>query len=138
MITQYTAAGLEHEIRQLAQPSTIDSISTCAGQEDPVSFGYDASRNAIAAHEKLAHMIAISYLTSLQAIDLLKVMGDPANDGAPIQDQSPVLKSVHDYVRESIPYVDQDRYIYPDIELMTDFVKEGSVIDLVEKHGIDL
>lgn len=138
MITQYTAAGLEHEIRQLAQPSTIDSISTCAGQEDPVSFGYDASRNAIAAHEKLAHMIAISYLTSLQAIDLLKNMGDPANGGAPIQEQSPVLAAVHDYVRKTIPYVDQDRYIYPDIELMTDYVKEGSVIDLVEEQGVSL
>ena len=138
MIPQYTAAGLEHEIRQLAQPSTNDSITTCASQEDPVSFGYDASKNAIAAQEKLAQMTAISYLTSLQAIDLLKVMGDPADDGAPIQNQSPVLAAVYDYVRESIPYVDQDRYIYPDIELMTDFVEEGSVIDLVEEQGVEL
>lgn len=138
MIPQYTAAGLEHEIRQLAQPSTIDSITTCASQEDPVSFAYDASKNAIAAQDKLAQMTAISYLTSLQALDLLKVMGDPANDGAPIQEQSPVLAEVNDYVRRSIPYVDQDRYIYPDIELMTDYVKEGSVIDLVEKQGVEL
>ena len=138
MIPQYTAAGLEHEIRQLAQPSTIDSITTCASQEDPVSFGYDASKNAIAAQEKLAQMTAISYLTSLQAIDLLKAMGDPADGGAPIQDQSPVLAAVRDYVRESIPYVDQDRYIYPDIELMTGYVEEGAVTDLVEGKGIQL
>ena len=138
MIPQYTAAGLEHEIRQLAQPSTNDSITTCASQEDPVSFGYDASKNAIAAQEKLAQMTAISYLTSLQAIDLLKVMGDPADGGAPIQNQSPVLASVYDYVRETIPYVDQDRYIYPDIELMTDYVEEGAVIDIVEEHGVEL
>lgn len=138
MIPQYTAAGLEHEIRQLAQPSTIDSITTCASQEDPVSFGYDASKNAIAAQEKLAQMTAISYLTSLQAIDLLKVMGDPADGGAPIQNQSPVLAAVYDYVREAIPYVDQDRYLYPDIELMTDYVEEGSVVDLVEGKGIEL
>ena len=42
------------------------------------------------------------------------------------------------YVRKSIPYVDQDRYIYPDIELMTDFVEEGTIIDLVERHGVAL
>ena len=138
MIPQYTAAGLEHEIRQLAQPSTNDSITTCASQEDPVSFGYDAAKNAIAAQDKLAQMTAISYLTSLQAIDLLKVMGDPADGGKPVQEQSPVLAAVYDYVRESIPYVDQDRYIYPDIELMTDFVEEGSVVDLVEEKGIEL
>ena len=138
MIPQYTAAGLEHEIRQLAQPSTNDSITTCASQEDPVSFGYDASKNAIAAQEKLAQMTAISYLTSLQAIDLLKVMGDPADNNKPIQNQSPVLASVYDYVRESIPYVDQDRYIYPDIELMTDYVEEGAVIHIVEGQGVEL
>ena len=138
MIPQYTAAGLEHEIRQLAQPSTNDSITTCASQEDPVSFGYDAAKNAIAAQEKLSQMTAISYLTSLQAIDLLKVMGDPTDNGAPIQEQSPVLAAVHDHVRESIPYVDQDRYIYPDIELMTDYVEEGIITDLVEDHEIEL
>ena len=138
MIPQYTAAGLEHEIRQLAQPSTNDSITTCASQEDPVSFGYDAAKNAIAAQEKLAQMTAISYLTSLQAIDLLKEIGDPSDGGAPIQDQSPVLAAVHDYVRETIPYVDQDRYIYPDIELMTDYVEEGAVTDLVEEQGVEL
>ena len=138
MIPQYTAAGLEHEIRQLAQPSTNDSITTCASQEDPVSFGYDAAKNAIAAQEKLSQMTAISYLTSLQAIDLLKVMGDPADNGAPIQEQSPVLAAVYDHVRESIPYVDQDRYIYPDIELMTDYVEEGIITDLVEDHEIEL
>ena len=138
MIPQYTAAGLEHEIRQLAQPSTNDSITTCASQEDPVSFAYDAAKNAIAAQEKLAQMTAISYLTSLQAIDLLKVMGDPADGNAPIQDQSPVLAAVHDYVRETIPYVGQDRYIYPDIELMTEYVEEGTVADLVEGKGVEL
>lgn len=138
MIPQYTAAGLEHEIRQLAQPSTNDSITTCASQEDPVSFGYDASKNAIAAQEKLAQMTAISFLTSLQAIDILKVMGDPADGGKPIQDQSPALASVYDYVRSTIPYVDQDRYIYPDIELMTEYVEEGSVVDIIEKQGIEL
>ena len=83
-------------------------------------------------------MTAISYLTSLQAIDLLKNMGDPADSGAPIQNQSPVLASVYDYVRESIPYVDQDRYIYPDIELMTEFAEEGAVIDIVEEQGVEL
>ena len=65
-------------------------------------------------------------------------MGDPADDNRPIQNQSPVLAGVYDYVRETIPYVDEDRYIYPDIELMTDYVEEGTIVDLVEGYGIEL
>lgn len=38
----------------------------------------------------------------------------------------------------AIPYLDQDRYIYPDIELMTDYVEEGAVTDLVEEQGVEL
>lgn len=44
MIPQYTAAGLVNELKHLAIPVTIDSISTCANQEDPVSMAYYASR----------------------------------------------------------------------------------------------
>jgi len=135
MIPQYTAAGLEHEIRTLAQPSTIDSITTCASQEDPVSFGYDASKNAMACQEKLAQMTAISYLTSLQAIDLAEKLKDVPGAGG---QQSPILREVHDMIRADIPYLDQDRYLYPDIERMTEKVREGEVVDLVEQAGVIL
>ena len=46
MIPQYVAAGLVNEIKLLASPASIDSIPTCAGQEDPVSMSYNAARRA--------------------------------------------------------------------------------------------
>lgn len=52
MIPQYTAAGLMNEIKHLAVPATIDSIPTCAGQEDPVSMGYYASKKALMGVKK--------------------------------------------------------------------------------------
>ena len=57
MIPQYTAAGLLGEIRTLSHPSTIDSVSTCANQEDPVSMGYFAAKKACQVAEKLKYMV---------------------------------------------------------------------------------
>ena len=61
MIPQYTAAGLMNEIKILAQPSTIDTITTCANQEDPVSFAYFASKKALLTAKKLQYLVAIDF-----------------------------------------------------------------------------
>ena len=122
MIPQYTAAGLESEIKILAQPSTIDSISTCANQEDPVSMAYFASKKAGMAVKKLEHMTAIEYMTALQAIDFLE----------PLQ-QSPALKAVHDFIRRQIPFVKEDRYLHPDIEWIRSKVASGELVAAAEE-----
>lgn len=121
MIPQYTSAGLLGEIKVLSHPSTIDSISTCANQEDPVSMAYFASKKALTVATKLQYMVAIEIMVSLQAIDLLK----------PLK-QSPVLEKVHDLIREEVPMLDEDRYIYPDIEYILEQVRELSIVNIVE------
>ena len=72
MITQYTAAGLVDEIRHLAVPVTIDNVSTCANQEDPVSMAYYAAKKAGQAVRKLQYIAAIEIYVALQAMDFLK------------------------------------------------------------------
>ena len=46
MVAQYAAAALVSENKILAHPACVDSIPTCANQEDHVSFGTIAARNA--------------------------------------------------------------------------------------------
>jgi len=121
MIPQYTAAGLQSEIKILAQPSTIDSISTCANQEDPVSMAYFAAKKSGECVRKLQYIVGIEFFVALQAIDFLKPLAE-----------SPVLAKVHDFARETVDFVDEDRYLYPDIEKFRDWVKDGTFIDLVE------
>lgn len=121
MIPQYTLAGLLSEIKILASPATIDSISTCANQEDPVSLAYNASKKAGDIANKLQYMVAIEIMTAIQAIDLLK----PLNP-------SPVNKKVRDFIREKVKFLDKDRYIYSDIEYIYEFVKEMDLIEIVE------
>jgi len=123
MIPQYTLAGLLNEIKVLSHPSTIDSISTCANQEDPVSMGYFAAKKALQVSLKLQYMVAIEIMVSLQAIDLLK----------PLQ-QSPATKRVHDYIRLHVPMLEEDRYMYPDIEYILEQVKEMNIVNIIEKE----
>lgn len=123
MIPQYTSAGLLGEIKVLSHPSVIDSISTCANQEDPVSMGYFAAKKALLAAKKLQYMVAIEIMVSLQAIDLLK----------PLK-QSPVTVKVHDYIRKAVPMLNEDRYIYPDIEYILKQIQEMELVDIVENE----
>ena len=121
MIPQYTAAGLLNEIKLLAIPASIDSIPTCAGQEDPVSMAYNASGRAIEAVRKLNYIIAIDIMVSLQAIDML----------APLR-QGPATAAIHDKVREIVRYADEDRFFHPDIEAIFQMVKDGTLVRLME------
>lgn len=123
MIPQYTAAGLLGEIKVLSHPSTIDSISTCANQEDPVSMAYFAAKKALIVAKKLQYMVSIEIMVSLQAIDLLK----------PLK-QSPVTEKVHDFIREKVAMLDEDRYIYPDIEYILKQIQEMKIVDIVENE----
>lgn len=123
MIPQYTAAGLMNEIKHLAVPATIDSIPTCAGQEDPVSMGYYASKKALMGVKKLQYVTAIEIYVALQAMDFLKPL-----------EPSPVLGKLRDFIRKEVPFVDNDRYLYPDIAYITDRVRDCSLVDLVENE----
>lgn len=123
MIPQYTAAGLMNEIKHLAVPATIDSIPTCAGQEDPVSMGYYASKKALMGVKKLQYVTAIEIYVALQAMDFLKPL-----------ESSPVLGKLRDFIRKEVPFVDNDRYLYPDIAYITDRVRDCSLVDLVENE----
>lgn len=123
MIPQYTAAGLQNEIKHLAIPATIDSIPTCANQEDPVSMAYYAAKKAGACARKLQYLTAIEIYVALQAMDFLKPL-----------EPSPALAKLRDFVRETVPFVDNDRYLYPDIEYLFDRVKDCTLIDLMEQE----
>ena len=123
MITQYTAAGLVNEIRHLAVPVTIDNVPTCANQEDPVSMAYYASKKAGQAVRKLQYITAIEIYVALQAIDFLKPL-----------EPSPALAKVRDFIRKKVSFVDNDRFLYPDIEYIFGLVQDGTLVDILEKE----
>lgn len=124
MIPQYTQAGLLTDMKALCMPATIDSIPVSAGQEDPNPMAYGAGVKAINCIRKFEYIVAIEIDNLLQAIDFVKQNTKQA--------QGPVLKAVYDRVRERVPFLDEDRFIYPDLEYIYDLLHSGELVEMVE------
>ncbi|MPQ66569.1 MULTISPECIES: histidine ammonia-lyase [unclassified Pseudomonas] len=123
MILQYTAAGLYAEMKALSFPSTVDSFSTCANQEDLVSLAYNAAIKAYKVSEKLESVLAIELLVGCQALDFHDV-----------HKASSVTKAVYDLVRSRVPVADHDRAFYLDMVSVTEQVRSGEVLATVQKN----
>lgn len=117
MIPQYTAAGLAGDIKVLSHPSSVDSIPTSANQEDYVSMGYFAAYKAYQSARKLHYILAIELMAAVQGLDFLKPL------------QPSILSSgIYDLIRETVPSLNKDRYIYPDMEHVFHLVRDGDVL----------
>ncbi|UJR08832.1 hypothetical protein I4U23_013086 [Adineta vaga] len=116
MIAHCTAAALVSENKVLCHPSSVDSISTSAGQEDHVSMGGWAARKALKVIDNVEILISIELLMACQAIDLLNNLTS-----------TPPLQAVHKLVRAVIPNWDRDRFMAHDIEEATRIVKSGKI-----------
>ncbi|EJM21798.1 histidine ammonia-lyase [Pseudomonas sp. GM18] len=123
MILQYTAAGLYAEMKALSFPSSVDSFSTCANQEDLVSLAYNAVIKAYKVSEKLESVLAIELLVGCQALDFHDV-----------RKASSVTKAVYDLVRSRVPVADHDRAFYSDMVSVTEQVRSGEILATVQKN----
>ena len=126
MIPQYTQAALQSELKLLAVPASIDSITTCAGQEDPVSMAYHAASKSNLAAKKLIQMTGILMMPAAQALEVTvystQLQASPATAG--------LLK----HIRLLVPFVDEDRYLYQDIEVFLDLVQTNQLTGLLESE----
>lgn len=121
MIAHVTASSLVSENKVLCHPSSIDSISTSAGQEDHVSMGGTCARKALKVIDNVEFVLAIELLAACQGIDLVR----PNCTNLP-------LESVHKLVRSSIPFWDSDRFMAADINKSRDILRDGTIWKLVE------
>ncbi len=124
MIIQYTAAALVSENKVLAHPASVDSIPTCANQEDHVSMGTIAARKAVQILDNAQHVLAIEALCAAQALDFR----------LPLQAGIGTRKA-HDCVRGKVPHVENDRAIQPDILAALDLVKSGQLLQSTQSIG---
>jgi histidine ammonia-lyase len=121
MIIQYTAAGLLGEMKVLSHPASVDSVSTCGNQEDPVSFAYNAAMKAYKVSQKLESVLAIEILVGCQALDFQQVAK-----------ASTATRSVYDLVRSRVPVANEDRAFYADIVSVTEQLRSGDILKTVE------
>ncbi len=114
MIPQYTAASLVSQNRQLATPSSIDSIDSSNGQEDHVSMGANGATRSLRMLENLERIWSIEMLTAAQAVDL--------REGKAL---AGTMKRYYDAVRERIPFAESDRAFYRDIRKAHELLRKG-------------
>ncbi len=116
MIAHNTAAALASENRCLCHPSVTDSLPTSANQEDHVSMATYGARRLREMNENTAAIVGIELLAAAQGVD----MRQPHKP-------SKVLQSVMKAVRQDVPFYDQDRYFFPDIQKASQRVASGQL-----------
>eukprot|EP01114_Cavostelium_apophysatum_P005338 TRINITY_DN1619_c0_g1_i1.p1 TRINITY_DN1619_c0_g1~~TRINITY_DN1619_c0_g1_i1.p1 ORF type:complete len:526 (+),score=114.68 TRINITY_DN1619_c0_g1_i1:180-1757(+) len=127
MIAHCTAAALTSENKGLCHPSSTDTISTSAAQEDHVSMGGYGARKALTVVENTEHVLAIELLAACQAIDFMRPLKS-----------TKVLEAVHEVVRSAASFLESDRVIQQDIESVRDLIVKGRIADAVRPFLKDL
>jgi histidine ammonia-lyase len=117
MISQYTAAALLAECRQLAYPASVDSVPTSGMQEDHVSMGWTAARKLrkVAAHA--ARVVGIELLCAAAGLDLR----------APLR-PAPGTARARDILRRTVAGPGPDRVLAPDLEAAAALVTSGALL----------
>jgi histidine ammonia-lyase len=118
MIVQYLQASLVSENKMLAQPASVDSISTSAGQEDHVSMAMHAAVKALALVRNVRRIVAAELLCAAQGVEML----------APIRTSAP-LAALLAGVRERVPPLREDRRQDRDLGALDEWIAGGAAAD---------
>lgn len=127
MGAQYPATALVAENRTIS-PASTQSIPSNGDNQDVVSMGLTAARNARRVLRNNDRILAVELLAAAQAVDL-----SGASDWL-----SPAGRLAFDTVRSLIPTLDCDRYMADDIERMATALGDGVILTALSDAGIEL
>ncbi len=116
MIAQVVAADALAEMRVLAAPASIDSVSTSASQEDHVSMGMAAARKVRRSVSLLDTVLGVELLCAVQAVEFHR----------PLRASAGVERAVS-AVRERVPRLVEDRVPSDDIAAAVELVVSGAL-----------
>ncbi len=165
MMAQYVAAALVSDNKTLAHPDSVDSIPTCANQEDHVSMSTNAARHAREIVWNVEQIVGIEMLCAAQALDFRraglefstttwhkdehgkktrKVVEYELKGGKKINKAAPGAgtKAAYEATRRQIGHLSNDRPLYPDLDRMRTMVHSGEIVRAVEStlgtplHGV--
>ena len=120
MIPQYTAASIVSQNKQLATPSSVDSIVSSNGQEDHVSMGANGATKAKQVVDNIETILAIELLNASQAL-YFRLPLKP----------SPFLESFLQSYRSEVPFIENDIVLSTEIKKTISFI-ENLAIDTNE------
>ena len=120
MIAEVTSAALMSENKHLATPCSTDSTPTSANQEDHVSMAAHGARRLRRMNANLSQIIGIEALCAAAGVEFR----------APLK-TSDTLNAVIARLRETVPPLEQDRYLAPDLAEAANLVREGELVGAV-------
>ena len=112
MIPQYAAAAIVSQNKQLCTPCSVDSIPSSNEQEDHVSMGGNAATKCVKVVENVERVLAIELMNAAQAIELQRPL-----------ETSPRLEEFLARFRELVPFNNEDRVMYRDIDRAVEFLR---------------
>ncbi|HZN76744.1 MAG TPA: tyrosine 2,3-aminomutase [Micromonosporaceae bacterium] len=124
---QYPATALVAENRTIG-PASIQSVPSNSDNQDVVSMGLIAARNARRVLGNNNLILAVELLSAAQAVDLRKGH----------ERLSPAAKATYDLVRSLVPKLDDDRFMSDDIELVAAALDRTEFLSAVRQDGYDL
>ena len=116
MIVQVVAADALAEMRVLAAPASVDSVSTSAAQEDHVSMGMAAARKVRRSVSLLETVLAVELLCAVQAVEFHR----PLRAGAGVE-------TAVSAVRDRVAPLVEDRVLSEDIAALVELVRSGAL-----------
>lgn len=114
MIPQYAAASIVSLNKQMATPSSVDSIPSSNEQEDHVSMGGNAATKALKIADNVERVLAIELFNGAQAMEFRRP-----------EKTSPYLENFLQQYREQITFVKEDKIMYKEIEASVNFLQTG-------------
>ncbi len=116
MITQYTAASIVSQNKQLCSPASVDSIVSSNGQEDHVSMGANAATKCYKVIENAYKVLAIEFMNAAQALEFRR----------PLKSSPQIEKTVNEY-RKKVAFIEHDKIMYAEINKSLIFVEHLSL-----------
>jgi histidine ammonia-lyase len=123
MLHQYAAAALVSENKTLAHPASVDSIPTSANQEDHVSMGPIAARQARDILRNVEQVIGLELLCAAQGLDFRLAGGLTPGAG---------VAEAHARIRARVNHLDSDRDPQPDLAAAIELVRTAALVDLAQ------
>lgn len=121
MIAQYSAASMVSENKVFAHPASVDSITSSANQEDHVSMGNAAARQARMILENAQRVIGIELFCDYQALTLRGK-----------EKLSPATRAVYDHIAKSVDPVEEDIVMHYEMVKFEKMIQNDEIVAAAE------
>lgn len=118
---QYCASAMAADNAVLAAPAAVHSVPTNANNQDVVSMGMVAAREARHVLHNVVRMVAIELLCAAQALDLRGAIHAGAG-----------TRAAHAALREHVTPLIEDRPLDADVAAVCDMIDDGALQQAVE------